>query len=189
MRACIAAGTHEHLVRVLGRVINHPENSEGLVFAFIPPHYKNLGNPPDLESCTRDKYPAGTTFSLPALLRTAQGIAAAAAHLHAKGIMHGDLYAHNILVNETGDSLLGDFGAASFYDSIESFKGQAMERLEVRAFGCLLEDLLEHCNPEELLSQAAVIDRLRRLQQDCMHPTPAMRPLFEAICDRLSQIE
>ena len=182
MRACIAAGAHENLVRILGKLINHPEDKAGLVLSFIPPTYKNLGEPPDLDSCTRDRYSSGTSFSLTVILRIAKGIAAAAAHLHARGIMHGDLYAHNILVNEAGDSLLGDFGAASFYDLSHPFMGQMMECLEVRAFGCLLEEMLDHC---ELKSSQAAITTLRGLQQDCINQIPSMRPSFIEICEIL----
>lgn len=181
---CLAAGSHNHLVKVLGKLTNHPENKAGLVFSFIPPTYKTLGWPPSFDSCTRDTYPAGTTFSWPVVLRIAQGIAAAAAHLHANGLMHGDLYAHNILVNEVGDSLLGDFGAASFYPARDSALGEDLEALEVRAFGCLLEDLLDRCPVEP--SQQNACDRLRQLQQDCMIPTPGDRPRFTKICSILS---
>lgn len=55
-----------------------------------------------------------------------QGVAAAARHLHERGILHGDLYAHNPLYSlqpamphssqEAPAALLGDFGAASCYD-------------------------------------------------------------------------
>ncbi|PSB33741.1 leucine-rich repeat-containing protein kinase family protein [Stenomitos frigidus] len=188
MRACIAAGAHGNLVSVLGKLTHSPEEKAGLVLSFIPPHYKNLGNPPDLDTCTRDTYPSDTVFSLAVLLRIAQGIAAAAAHLHDRGIMHGDLYAHNILVDETGASLLGDFGAASFYDSTDPAIAQTMEWLEVRAFGCLLEDLLDRCVLEDSAVQKATVDRLRALQQDCMNPIVSKRPLFSTICKSLDAL-
>lgn len=66
-------------------------------------------------------------------------IALAAYHLHGRGIAHGDLYAHNILKSETGNALLGDLGAATVFDR-DMYP--ALERLEVRAFGHLIEDLL-----------------------------------------------
>ncbi|MEL6468777.1 MAG: leucine-rich repeat-containing protein kinase family protein [Cyanobacteria bacterium J06623_4] len=106
MRACIAAGQHANLVTVLGKYA--AENTAGLVFDFISPDYVNLGNPPDLDSCTRDTYPEKTTFTLEGVLTIARGIASAVAHLHRRGIMHGDLYAHNILVDQAGHSILGD---------------------------------------------------------------------------------
>ena len=186
MRACIAAGTHPHLVNLLGRVSNHPEQKAGLVFAFVPPTYQTLGNPPSLDSCTRDTYSPDTRFPLSVILRIVQGIAAAAAHLHARGILHGDLYAHNILVNPLGDSLLGDFGAASFYPSSLPAIAQSLEWIEVRAFGCLLEDLLDRCTLDGSQSQTELRERLDCLQQDCMSPVPSQRPPFAKICDVLA---
>ena len=183
MRACIAAGTHPNLVSVLGKL--QAESKAGLVFSFVSAGYKNLGDPPSLETCTRDTYAADTQFSLPVVLRIVRGIATAARHLHAQGIMHGDLYAHNILINEKGESLLGDFGAASFYN-VGSAVGQRLERLEVRAFGCLLEDLLDRCAVNEGdLALVKKLDSLRELQMDCMSVRVEQRPLFAAICQRL----
>jgi Protein tyrosine and serine/threonine kinase/Leucine rich repeat len=183
MNACIAAGGHPHLVGALGKIVDCPEDRSGLVLSLIPPNYQNLGNPPSLDTCTRDTYAAETSFSVAAILQLAIGIAAAAAHLHAQGIMHGDLYAHNILVNEFGDSLLGDFGAASSYDRADD-PGAALERLEVRAFGCLLEDLLDRCELPGFEVEKLAFDRLGKLRQDCLQSVPANRPLFVEI-DRI----
>lgn len=187
MRSCIAAGNHSNLVNVLGRVRNHPERKEGLVFAFVPSTYKTLGNPPSLDTCTRDTYPAGTAFSLPVILQIVRGIAAAAQHLHAKGILHGDLYAHNILVNSAGDSLLGDFGAASFYVT-RTPSTQLLESLEVRAFGCLLEDLLDRCTLNDSSTHVELRDRLHSLQQKCMSSVPSQRPSFTEIGEVLARL-
>ncbi|MDX2100242.1 MAG: leucine-rich repeat-containing protein kinase family protein [Leptolyngbyaceae cyanobacterium bins.59] len=189
MKACIAAGTHPHLVKLLGQVIHHPDQKSGLVFDFVPPTYRVLGNPPSLETCTRDTYPPETTFSLSVILRIAQGIASAAAHLHAQGISHGDLYAHNILVNAAGESLLGDFGAASFYPpdptGLPSL-ARSLECLEVRAFGCLLEDLLDRCRLDEPDFSTELHDRLCQVQRDCLNPIPSLRPSFAVIWETLA---
>lgn len=186
MQACIAAGPHPNLVNVLGKVENHSEKKAGLVLSLIPPDYKNLGGPPNLDTCTRDTYAPDTAFSLASVLRIAIGIARAAGHLHGQGIIHGDLYAHNILVNDGGESLMGDFGAASFYKSFGVITGHSLERLEVRAFGCLLEDLLDRCDEEDL--ESAVIQKLRLIQKDCMQPIPALRPLFVTLYSRLDSV-
>ncbi|MEO0488806.1 MAG: leucine-rich repeat-containing protein kinase family protein, partial [Cyanobacteria bacterium J06659_2] len=198
MRACIAAGVHPNLVTVLGKLDPSFSNSAdqnlgstaGLVFSFIPPDYTNLGGPPSLTTYTRDTYNTDTVFTLPFILQMTRGIASAVAHLHANGIMHGDLYAHNILANETGESCLGDFGAASFYNPANSAMGQALERLEVRAFGCLLEDLLDRCPQanEDNQANGIILARLRRMQQDCMEPVTSIRPLFKIICETLANI-
>jgi Protein tyrosine and serine/threonine kinase len=185
MKACIGAGSHFNVVKVLGKVENHPEQKAGLVLSLISPDYKNLGSPPNLETCTRDTYSPDTAFSIASILNIALGIANAAAHLHCQGIIHGDLYAHNILVNDAGDSLMGDFGAASFYNLFDTEVGQALEQIEVRAFGCLLEDLLDHYSGEDSLPVQEIIAKLRLIQQDCMQPIPALRPLFTTICSCL----
>jgi hypothetical protein len=188
MQACIGAGPHVNLVNVLGKVQNHPNGKAGLVLGLIPADYQNLGNPPNLETCTRDTYASGTAFSLASILQIALGIADATAHLHHQGIMHGDLYAHNILVNSDGNCLMGDFGAASFYPPFDTQTGKSLELLEVRAFGCLLEDLLDRYVGEVSTSEQTAIAQLRLLQQDCMHPSPNLRPLFADLCDRLARI-
>lgn len=189
MNACLAAGGHPHLVGALGKIVDCPEDRSGLMLSLIPPDYQNLGNPPSLDSCTRDTYTAGTSFSVAAILRIAIGISAAAAHLHAQGIMHGDLYAHNILVNgATHHPLLGDFGAASSYDLADSIASSGLERLEVRAFGCLLEDLLDRARVPDTQAQKWVLDRLDKLRQDCLQPIPAARPLFREIDRVLAEI-
>lgn len=202
MRAYVAAGHHPHLVNVLGTIKNHPDGKQGLVFSLIPPDYANLGCPPNFATCTRDTFEPHTSFSLSIVQHIAQGMASAADHLHTRNIMHGDLYAHNVLVNPSGNSILGDFGAASFYPPTslpgKYPTGHSLEQLEVRAFGCLLEDLLNHCDglPSTASQHDSIQDdpvapitfeALRQLQQVCLHPDPALRPGFTAICEFLEQ--
>ncbi|MEO1392285.1 MAG: leucine-rich repeat-containing protein kinase family protein [Cyanobacteria bacterium J06634_5] len=207
MQACIAAGAHPNLVEVLGRLETDVDGpmphqpmadgadgvkAEGLVLSLIPPEYQNLGAPPSLDSCTRDTYAETASFSIPLILKMMQGIAGAIAHLHQRGLMHGDLYAHNILFNDVGESFLGDFGAASFYDAKAVESAHALERLEVRAFGCLLEDLLNRVALQQTAplqpQKASVVARLWALQKDCVNTTTTQRPLFSAICERLVSI-
>jgi serine/threonine protein kinase len=108
-------------------------------------------------------------------LRIARGIASAAEHLHQQGITHGDLYAHNILWNEHGDCLLGDFGGASFHATTDNLETRALQRIEVRAFGVLLEELLARIDSG--LSDA---DRLalEELQRRCCQADVLARPGF-----------
>ncbi len=184
MAACISAGAHPNLIAVKGKIAEHPTGAEGLVLELIDPAFRNLGGPPSLASCTRDVYAPGTVYSLSAALRIALGIAAAAAHLHTQGIMHGDLYAHNILYTEAGEALLGDFGAACFFDLADLGRAEALQRLEVRAFACLLEDLLTHC--PEAAAVPAVHHAWQQLQQRCAQPDVAARPLFAEIVQELA---
>ncbi len=184
MAAAIHAGTHANLTQILGKVTGHPDGVDGLVMALIDSGFKNLAGPPSFESCTRDVYPDGARFSLLALLQIAHGIASAAQHLHERGIMHGDLYAHNILHAEGGQALIGDFGAASFYSPDQGPVALGLQRLEVRAFGCLLEELVARCTEPERDPQ--LVNALRSLTQDCLSEQTEQRPLFGDITHQLS---
>ncbi len=183
MRACIAAGAHPHLIGPLGQGVGHPDQKNALVLPLVPPSYQVMGAPPSLESCTRDTYPDNLEFSLDAVVAIATGVAAAAAHLHQRGILHGDLYPHNTLIDPSGDARLSDFGAASFYDPADSAIAPALERLEVRAWGCLLEDLCDRCP-----APAHHLDPLRQLQQACMQPEVLTRPGFQAVLSELETL-
>ena len=175
MAACIAAGNHENLIGVLGKISEHPENAEGLVMPLVGVDFTTLAGPPDFETCTRDVYDREARYSLPVILRIARGVASAAAHLHARKLIHGDLYAHNVLINSQGNSLLGDFGAATTYSPLLS----QLEQIEVRAFGILLEELLSRAAGE-------VPAKLWQIKDLCTGPDVAQRPLFASIVEELN---
>ncbi|MFM5655857.1 leucine-rich repeat-containing protein kinase family protein [Aeromonas veronii] len=180
MAASLAAGTHPNLIKVIGKVADHPSGIPALVMELIDPAFANLAGPPSLDSCTRDVYPEELHLSVPDALAMAHGIASVAGHLHRAGIMHGDLYGHNVLFARGSDAparaLLGDFGAASLYDRCDRERAVGLERLEVRAFGCLLEELLAHCD-----TQDSPLDGLHQLKAACLSELPADRPDFAYI--------
>ena len=183
MAMSIAAGAHENLIPVLGKIKNHPEEKSGLIMKLISPSYINLGNPPSMVSCTRDVFDEQTVFNGAELLKIAKSIASVCTQLHRKGINHGDLYAHNILINTTADCLLGDFGAATFYD-VNSNLAHTIERVEVRAFGCLLEDLLGLV-PENKMNNE-VRNSWQMLIADCALADVKSRPGFSEILEKLA---
>jgi len=182
MNACITAGLHPNLIRVEGRIVDHPHAQAGLVMQLIDPSYHNLAALPSLDSCSRDVYTDDTRFSAHVALRIARGIASAAEHLHEQGITHGDLYGHNILWNAHGDCLLGDFGGASFHAITDNLETRALQRIEVRAFGVLLGELLARIDSG--LSDA---DRelLADLERRCCQPDVLARPGFSEIVREL----
>ncbi len=184
MAACVEAGAHPNLIPILGRLEAHPDATEGLVMALIDSGFRSLAGPPSLESCTRDIYPAGTRFTPEVALAIARGIASAAAHLHGRGILHGDLYAHNILHCGQGRVLLGDFGAASCVPPHDRQAAEALQRIEVRAFGCLLEELLAACDEADRSSPA--LQPLAALQARCLADSPDNRPLFAEVVQALA---
>lgn len=190
MSSCISAGAHPNLIAVHGKIHGHPAGTNGLVMALIQPNFANLAGPPSLDSCTRDIYSAEASFTPAAIVRMALGIASAAKHLHERGIMHGDLYAHNILYRADGDALLGDFGAASFYAPQNLQHAQALQRIEVRAFGCFLEELLERCNVTGAAGEwQDTLKTLAQLQTRCTHSDTAARPLFAEIQQILQSLQ
>jgi hypothetical protein len=186
MAACISAGAHANLIPVLGKVHDHPAASHALVMELIEPQFGNLAGPPSLESCTRDIYSADVRFDLSSALGIAHGIASAASHLHGQGIMHGDLYAHNILHDGQGHALLGDFGAASFYAPDDPALAPLLQRVEVRAFGCLLEELIERTDAQRAAPD--VMAALDHLKAACLRDDIHRRPTFAEIVDSLASI-
>lgn len=172
MHAYMSTGDHPHLISVHARIKG--DEKLGLVLELVPSHYENLGLAPDFETCTRDTFKAGQVFELETIYSVARGMLSAAEHLHKRGLMHGDLYAHNILIeHEQQHIYFGDFGAATFYDK----SNPLYEKLEVRAFGCLLEDMLKLCDEQE----SEGYRYLQELVDRCMDAVVEKRPLFREI--------
>jgi hypothetical protein len=145
MAACIAADVHAHVIGVEGRIAGHPQGAQGLVMGLIPPRYRSLAGPPSLASCSRDIYAPDLLFASAQARAIAQGTGDALAHLHAQGLMHGDFYAHNILVDDEAHALLGDFGAASFLPEDDAVRTEALRRIDRRALAVLVDELAQRC--------------------------------------------
>ncbi|WP_297576140.1 protein kinase [uncultured Deefgea sp.] len=174
MAACRAAGDHPHLIGVYAQLLGHPAG-DGLVLPLIAPEFTVLAAPPSLSSCIADVYASDLRLTWRSALLLAHGIADAARHLHQRGILHGDLYAHNILHHPDGRSYLGDFGAASFY-SPDAPWAAALERIEVRAFGHLLAELLARIDwPDD---HADVRLDLLHWQKRCVDSASATQTTF-----------
>lgn len=176
---------HTNLVKVLGKICGHPENRDGLIFELIPEGYKNLGLPPSFRTCSRDTFKEGTVFLLEDILHVLKAIAQVCMELHANGIMHGDLYAHNTLIHHKGHTIFGDFGAATAYNRHDTVSS-SLERLEVRAFGNLVDDLLSHLHPEEKNSET--IHKLHELRKICLVREVLLRPDFAHIGSLLNTL-
>lgn len=184
LATCLTTGKHANLVPLIAQINQHPEGKQGIVMELIPFEYTNLGNPPSLDSCTRDVFTKEQKFELLQALKIMTGIASAAKHLHEKGILHGDLYAHNTLYRPDGKSFLGDFGAASFYDKTH-FSAATIERIDIRAFGCFMEDLLTRTVPSDNI----VFQELTLLMQSCLQTANAKRPDFKEVLEQLEKLE
>lgn len=179
--AALRAGSHPALLSPLAPFEGHPAGCVGLVFRLLPADFRPLAGPPSFESCSRDLYPEKFTLSAEQVYRYARGVAAAAEHLHARGIAHGDLYAHNTLVNAS-TALLSDFGAACIYGNEPSLP---LERIEVRAFGILLQELLRGVSSATPPLIPEHQGNLESLAHACMQRHTTRRPTFSQIAQRL----
>ena len=182
----ISMGVHKNLIDATAHVSQHPEGNDALMLELIPKTYTNLGLPPSLESCTRDIYPSNFTLSTSSSVKILKGMASAALHMHQRGIMHGDFYAHNILIDKDANCILGDFGGASYYEAKDFETSYNLERLEVRAFGCLIEELLYISKQDTKNSDYKTLrDSLYKLQMLCLNEVVEERPTFKEIIKQL----
>ena len=184
LAACLAAGQHPALCTPSAVLCDHPQGARGLLLPLIAPDFVNLAGPPSLDSCTRDIYPPDLCIPAPILLRMALGLAEAVLHLHQRGVLHGDLYAHNILWQSgSGRALLSDFGAATLLPLERPALRRGLQSLEVRAFGCLLEELLAHAVPDPRYASGR--EPIAALAQCCLQPAPSARPTMDDVVQQL----
>ncbi|KAG2445258.1 hypothetical protein HYH02_008726 [Chlamydomonas schloesseri] len=201
---------HPHLTQVLARV----EQPHGLVLRL------ESGSPlalkPTSQHLLRCKWGDDVRFPPRRALGLAAAVADALRYCHAAGICHGDVYAHNVLMDENGTVTLCDFGASFSYDRGEQPFWEAME---VRAYGLMLKDVAERAaapapasaagagaeaapaaaasgssnskqsGGDATKSEAGVVASLRALAERCAERPPARRPLFEAVCAELRQLQ
>ena len=159
-----------------------------------------LAEKPNAASVLRCRWALDARFPVPYVLRVGQQVAAALEHLHAKGIKHGDVYAHNIVADPDGyRATLLDYGASFIYRGSQG-QGQVeveeqpqqqqqqavavvdFERLEVRAFGLLLADLVARC-----AEPGAHAHFLEKLVAQCLAPAVAARPTFAELAKALER--
>ena len=170
---------------MLAKVVNGPM---ACVFPLIPNEFRALGKSPSFDTITRDVFPASTIFSISFVLSVLSGIISAVFHLHSKGIMHGDLYAHNILVNDQGQALLVDFGAATVFGLGSELSSYAA-RIEVRAYGYLMEDLILRISGNEGDSSSKQLSRLQQLMNKCLNSEPELRPTLTEVAAEINSIQ
>lgn len=159
LQACLQTGHHDNLVKSIAQVSE--QDYLALVMELIPDDYFNLGLPPTLETCTRDVFKADFTLSVKQIEKIVDQMLDVFNHLHDNRVCHGDLYAHNVLINELGEMIFGDFGAASVYDYLNEAQQRGVRKIEARALSHFIDDLLSICKPID--RQTAVYKSLRNL--------------------------
>ncbi|HMV43679.1 MAG TPA: leucine-rich repeat-containing protein kinase family protein [Leptospiraceae bacterium] len=176
MNICLSTGEHPNIVKVIGKINQHPDRREGILLELIPDSFSKVGDPPNFQTCTRDSFKNGLIYSEEEILHILLDISNALNHLHSLQILHGDLYAHNMMFNRNQlRTYIGDFGAAtSFSNHSKAFEKFA--KLEIRAFGCLVDDLLNL--RIAVNSDKPFIQKLERLRNQCLDSNPYNRPNF-----------
>jgi serine/threonine protein kinase len=155
----------------------------------------DLALPPTIEEVIEDRYDEKENFDFDFVIAILRGIADALYYLHTVcHVSHGDVYAHNIVVNKQNKNLnsvyLLDLGAASYYGDD---KGSALlnlglcEKVEVRAFGILANELLNRIDNINIVDQKNVII-LKDLVYICTGNIVKRRPLFVTILKILNDI-
>jgi hypothetical protein len=181
VNCCLQAANHTNLINVLSYI--EQSTQLGLVMELIDTNYTNLGLPPSLETCTRDTFNDGCNYPIEAVYKIAKQMANTLAHLHNNYVSHGDIYAHNTMINEQYNVLFGDFGAATNLAMLSEHQQQQIQLIEVRAFGCLIEDLLSTINTTD--KQSELFGKISDIAQNAMQPEPSLRPSFNDLLKEL----
>lgn len=166
LHACLQAGRHSGLVQTLARI--DEADCTALVMRLIPDSFNNLGQPPSLSSCTRDTFKENFVLEVHKIGYIVEQMTDVAQHLQRQCISHGDLYAHNVLIDAAGTLLFGDFGAASNYAGLSPTQQQRLVEIEQRALGYFIEDLLSVCQATDRDSETFL--SLQRLAEHYLTP-------------------
>ena len=106
---------HDNLINIIGLLYEQDKtNIQGMIMPLFN-DYKQLGNPPSFKTITRDVYENNIELSKnnDNNNNLINQIDCAINYLHQNNIIHGDLYAHNIIYNKQNNHpVLTDFGAS-----------------------------------------------------------------------------
>lgn len=190
--ACVLS--ERHLVKVLARLDRSQQAKGGggedeplgLVLEFV--EGAPLADKPNSASLLRCRWALDACFSLDFVLNCAAGVAGALEGMHARGLLHGDVYAHNVLADAQGSATLCDYGAA--YYAPRGLAG-ALEGQEARGFGLLLRDLVGRLDIgfEGMEAALDAQKQLLLLVQQCCSGPPAGRPRMAAVARQLRALQ
>lgn len=178
LNCCLKASEHPNLIKALGYV--EEKSQLGLVMELISKEFTNLGLPPSLATCTRDTFEDNCQFAPEMVLKIVKQMASTLAHLHQKQVSHGDIYAHNSMINSHGELLFGDFGAATDLSILPPNQQLLLEGIEVRALGYFIDDLLT-----VVTEQNDITEMLADIAQECLGLNSDKRPRLSELVSRL----
>jgi hypothetical protein len=170
-----AVGSSGLINRVVGCLaLLEDGKKKGVIMEPLPSNLDDFALPPTIVEITADRWDTNVIFTASFVMNALWDAVAALSFLHRNGISHGDFYAHNIKIDRsTGRLYLLDFGASFFKGP---FSNQA-EKLEVRAFGVLVGELLLLLDP----SESQLRSKLGNLRDQCINVDVSARPNFTSI--------
>ena len=148
MAAGLWAGAHPHLLTPLAPVQGMPADQLAMALPLLPDSYTHLAGPPSLDSCTRDVYAPQAGWRAERAQQLLDAVRSALLHLHARGVLHGDVYAHNVLWQpHSGHALLSDLGAATLTGGLPAAQVAQLQAMEWRAFVHLQAEVQSRATP------------------------------------------
>ncbi len=142
LAAGLQAGQHPNLLTPLAPVVGLPHQL-AMALPLLPAGMQPLAGPPSFASCTRDVYAPDAHWPADVAQTLLAHVASAVAQLHARGVLHGDVYAHNLLWQPaTGDAVLSDFGAAALVHGFAPAQVAGLQQIEQRALAILQAEVL-----------------------------------------------
>lgn len=186
-------GMDNRVVGCLAVFEDKKEGKNGVVMETIPSGeggepLEDFALPPTILEVTADRWPANKNriYDDNFVLSAMRDAIMALSYLHnTAGVAHGDFYAHNIKVdNASGRLYLLDFGASY----AKGRYAKEAEKIEVRAFGILLQELLERRREEadrtnDGSQQSKAIKLLEDLIPSCLDEDVSSRPSFSELKD------
>jgi hypothetical protein len=144
-----------------------------------------FGKAPNFDTVTRDEGPSphSAILTKKQALSVVWNIASVLDYIHSSiGVSHGDVYLHNVLRDGLFTARLSDWGASFVYDRENIELAGMLERIEVLAFGRLIQDLIDWHHDMAIQDLSGP---LKELLSSVTQPDQASRPNFRAIKEKL----
>ena len=197
---------HPLAISAVGVIVDGTETNEttykGMVMNLLSGTYP-LGKVPSFDTVTRDEGPSSYSANLSKeqVYSVVWNVASVLEYIHSSiGVSHGDVYLHNVLRDGQFVARLSDWGASFVYNR-ETELAEMVERIEVLAFGRLVQDLfawhLRVAVPDSteptihnfrIWGQAIKEGAFKELLASILQPDQTIRPTFRAIMEKLESM-
>jgi serine/threonine protein kinase len=197
---------HPLAISAIGVIMDGKEKTyRGMVMNLLSGTYP-LGKIPNFDTVTRDEGPSphSKNLSMTQVYSVVWNVALVLEYIHSSiGVSHGDVYLHNVLRDGQFVARLSDWGASFVYNRDDAELTEMLERIEVLAFGRLVQDLLAwHLRVavpdttgstsyfDSFLSRDKSMEMgaFKELLASILQPDQTIRPNFRAIKEKLESM-